>query len=1336
MIIKILNTEKKHCFVHNISIVFMLIMMTFVMLTAGCKEVDSQKTNLFLADMFNSGSVNTNGEFQIKEDGSSKHIVLISEIGNMTFTMPEGCFVFKITAAGNNGSVSILRDGVVTSSELLNGGTADLYSDIQPGETVDVFITGSGSMLTTAVVESQRTEKQVTLLAPSGDIICQDGNLTVRGTCTNVEKVTVSANDSHTEATVLTDSTWIAEMDGISDSYVTVKVTGDSENDPVFDEKSFALTHVKTEVVYASDMKWISATCHSSKPKPSRDMSFDAKNLLTINGESYTKGIGTHARDSGQKDAEISIKIPAGAAMFEAVVGLDDNMSPDNGNGSVEFIILLDDNEIASSGIMNAQTPNYKFLIDVSGADTITLRTTNGQDSAAYDAADWCNAKFILNTIEKISVLSHSVCINELEVYEKSYIESGDEITFTGEILPAVSEKDVKLNVLISAYNAEGSLIGRSASEYTFESSRTDVEAIDSEIFKLGSIPSRITVRIVNQYTHESLLYYEIPSDVLKRAVPDRTSLYDAASNSNDILLDRNKELEYHIRAVSSFGKVAVTLKQSSDDAANVNVSLYRFTESVMNSTYTAPVCSRNVTIKGETSVNLQFKDCPAGEYVLTVLPESGEISATVYSAANGGVLYTNDQMIEGGIKMSIYYSDKDAVQTAVSSTDYNSSSTETSKNEKQRAEKIFNGYKADLSTLPVTFKIGDKLYSGFGEDFSLIGCIDDSDGAKTSALITLRHISGLTAIIDMATYYDYAAFEWTVYFRNDANVNSPQISQLYAADMTFEGLNPTLNGIYGDAMNETTSEIMNNQPYKFLLEEGKTVEFAASNGRPTDKNFPYYDFSYGNSGALIAIGWEGQWASSFCYKDGSTRFKAKQQTFDAYLKPGETVRTPLMAFVIYDGNNSDRAANLWRRWFIDCNMPETDEGKMNPVLCGHTSDRTGCMTLTDEKQQIDAMKGFYDNGIMLDYWWMDAGWYTISVDGKSITELPQYGITGTWTVDKKRFPTKLQAISDTAAQLMDCRTLLWFEPERFGLNPNELKTDGSTIRKEWLLSSKDGYFLDYGNPDVIEWMTSRVISILEEGGISLYREDFNIPPLNAWQTVDSADRAGITENLYVQGHLKFWDNLRAHFPGMIIDTCASGGRRNDLDSLRRAIPLHISDYFFYDMNRRQSVHYSLFKWIPYFKAEATPDSHAVNEWNLRNAMVPWINIQCDFTTPGVDVQMLSSFIETWKKLNKYFYADYYTLTEWSIDDDKWLGWEFIDADEGGFAQFFRRAQSNDSETVIKFKGLNADTVYEITDTDGNCGGNYTGFELMKHGFKVVIPNANSSVLICMKALN
>lgn len=152
----------------------------------------------------------------------------------------------------------------------------------------------------------------------------------------------------------------------------------------------------ETKIVYVSDMEWIKATCHSSKSEPVRDASFDEQNMLTIDGEEYQKGIGTHARDAGWDDAEITVNVPEGASLFEAVVGLDDNMSPDSGNGSVEFIVLVDDQQVASSGIMNAQSPNYTFSINVSGAKTITLRTTNGQDSAGYDAADWCDAKFVI----------------------------------------------------------------------------------------------------------------------------------------------------------------------------------------------------------------------------------------------------------------------------------------------------------------------------------------------------------------------------------------------------------------------------------------------------------------------------------------------------------------------------------------------------------------------------------------------------------------------------------------------------------------------------------------------------------------------------------------------------------------------------------------------------------------------------------------------------------------------------------------------------------------------------------------------------------------------------
>ncbi len=649
---------------------------------------------------------------------------------------------------------------------------------------------------------------------------------------------------------------------------------------------------------------------------------------------------------------------------------------------------------------------------------------------------------------------------------------------------------------------------------------------------------------------------------------------------------------------------------------------------------------------------------------------------------------------------------------------------------EKQRAADMYNAYLADLSTLPVSFKIGDTGYRGLGPDFTETERTSERNGDMVSTFITLRHTSGLLVTLNMAAYYDYAAFEWTIFFTNGTEENSPIISEVKAADIYFEGETPTLDGLHGDALNEFTTEIMNNQPYTTVLEEGKTYDFASRNGRPTDTCFPYYDFTYGDRGVLMAIGWEGQWASSFRYENGMTRFTAGQELFCAYLKPGETARLPLMAFVLYDGRDSDRATNLWRHWYIDCNMPRTTEGLLPPVLDGCTADRTGCMTLTTEDYQIKAIRNFFKNGIEIGYWWMDAGWYTKTVDGESITEVEQYACAGTWEVDTKRFPTKLKAISD-AANERGCKTLLWFEPERFGIDENTLKTDGSTLRREWLITSPEGWkFVNYGNPDAVAWMSERVIKILEEGGISLYREDFNIPPLSAWRANDGENRSGMTENLYVQGHLRFWDNLQAHFPGMIIDTCASGGRRNDLESLRRAVPLHISDFFVHhDLTRRQSVHHSLFKWFPYFKAEAAPNNLEANEYALRSSIVALPQLQFDFSKPGVDVAILHAFVDAWKMCSPYFYADYYTLTDWNIDDTQWIGWMFID-ETGGFAQFFRRPDAPDGERVIRFKGLDPDAIYEMVDVDAHCGGMFTGSELMEHGMSVVIPEARRSAVI------
>ena len=70
-----------------------------------------------------------------------------------------------------------------------------------------------------------------------------------------------------------------------------------------------------------------------------------------------------------------------------------------------------------------------------------------------------------------------------------------------------------------------------------------------------------------------------------------------------------------------------------------------------------------------------------------------------------------------------------------------------------------------------------------------------------------------------------------------------------------------------------------------------------------------------------------------------------------------------------------------------------------------------------------------------------------------------------------------------------------------------------------------------------------------------------------------------------VLGYLKLWDTLRERHPGLWVDSCASGGRRNDLESMRRGVPLHYTDVGYGNHPIKQMQHRLHFEWIPYFRA-------------------------------------------------------------------------------------------------------------------------------------------------------
>ena len=102
---------------------------------------------------------------------------------------------------------------------------------------------------------------------------------------------------------------------------------------------------------------------------------------------------------------------------------------------------------------------------------------------------------------------------------------------------------------------------------------------------------------------------------------------------------------------------------------------------------------------------------------------------------------------------------------------------------------------------------------------------------------------------------------------------------------------------------------------------------------------------------------------------------------------------------------------------------------------------------------------------------------------------------------------------------------------------------------------------LDLGNPAAREWLTDYISQCIADWNVGMLRQDFNFEPLPYWRAADSPNRVGMAEIRHIEGFYQFWDELLRRHPGLMIDNCASGGRRIDLETTSRSIPLWRSDF-------------------------------------------------------------------------------------------------------------------------------------------------------------------------------
>ena len=658
----------------------------------------------------------------------------------------------------------------------------------------------------------------------------------------------------------------------------------------------------------------------------------------------------------------------------------------------------------------------------------------------------------------------------------------------------------------------------------------------------------------------------------------------------------------------------------------------------------------------------------------------------------------------------------------------------------------VYDAYIANLSTLPFSFVYGETAYTGFpSETFRQTDHQHSIQGKKECNRVMLR-AGDLQVTVDTAFYAGHGAFEWTVWFENTGTENTAVIRDMRAADMRFAGERPILKGILGDHQNQY-------RPYAQALEEAP-AHFRSDNGRPTHIWFPYFNLEHGDGGTLIALGWGGTWEATFTADGtGQTHLTASGTNgLRTYLKPGEKIRSPLMAFLPYSGRDEERATNLWRRWFLDCNLPRLN-ATGDPVRPFSTTWLAGDTGLPNSDGSISerhftwrpSLEKILAEGIRFDYRWFDAGWY-FAPDGTTV-ESDWWGTVGRWELDTVKWPENSFRESVDFAHAHHIKTLVWFEPERVTHVDDLVKHCG--YQPEWAVACGQVTVNNIGNEECWQWTLGRILAFLQRYDIDMYREDNNCDPRGLWDALsarEGEDRVGIAENKSVVAHYRLWDSVIEFCArtgkDTFVDSCASGGGRNDLESLRRGIPLMRSDADRTTTALRLSMATAFNRWVPFNGAACVEQAQELAVDGKRDAYIfrasynPILNLSAQWVQdPHTDFALIRSGISEWESVRDYLLKDFHLLTPWNGPTDRthWTSYVYFDPEKDSGVLFaFRMEDAPEDSYTHRLTMLHPDYVYELRDADTGVIGTFTGSELAT-GYVVTHPQPRSAALIYIR---
>ena len=333
-------------------------------------------------------------------------------------------------------------------------------------------------------------------------------------------------------------------------------------------------------------------------------------------------------------------------------------------------------------------------------------------------------------------------------------------------------------------------------------------------------------------------------------------------------------------------------------------------------------------------------------------------------------------------------------------------------------------------------------------------------------------------------------------------------------------------------------------------------------------------------------------------------------QSSEYVLAPKQVFKTPSLAFT-YSTEGMGGVSRAFHRWARTCGMLHNGNAVRDVLL----NSWEGIYFDITQQRIIDMMDDIAAFGGEL--FVMDDGWF-----GGKYPRNNDSSSLGDWVVDTRKLPGGLKALTE-AARERHIRFGIWIEPEAVN-TVSELYEQ----HPDWALQVKGRdlklgrggtqLVLDMTNPKVQNFVFNLVDNLLTDyPEIAYIKWDANASIQNYGHLTaqrSNSPKDGLTSNLYIDYHLgllKTLERIRAKYPNVVIQNCASGGGRANYGLMPYFDEFWVSD-------NNDALQRVFIQWGTsyFFPSNAMAQHIGGSPYQMTNRVVP-IKFRCDVAMSG-----------------------------------------------------------------------------------------------------------------------